>query len=77
MVKAFEEEWPQDEVRRRKLEMLLPSSRHEGKKLLYRAKLGVPRKSVSVILELAHDSKTGTCAVPKRCQDWRRFIGDI
>lgn len=68
MVKALKEEWPQGEVNRKQLEMLLPSFRLMEKKLLYREKLCVPQKSVSKILELAHDSRlSDTFALPKRC----------
>lgn len=56
MVKALKEEWSQDEVKRKKVGILLPSFRYEEKKLLYRDNLCVPRKSVSKILELEHDS---------------------
>ena len=40
-----------------KLEKLVPMFTMEGKKLLYRKKLCVPRKSISTVMHMAHDSK--------------------
>jgi len=58
VVKALKGEWPNNEKERIKLEKLVPMFKKEGQKLLYTGRLCVPRKSVSRILDLAHDCKT-------------------
>ena len=40
------------------MEKMITMFRKDGKKLTYNGKLCVPRKSVSTILDLAHDCKT-------------------
>ena len=57
VVKAMEEEWPQDQIQRRKLEKILPMFTKNGGRLYYNGKLCIPRKSVSDVLQLEHDSK--------------------
>lgn len=59
ILKALRNGWPQDEVKKNQVQMLLPSFRHERKKLFYFDKLCIPRKAVAKILELAHDSTIG------------------
>ena len=67
-MKAIEEEWPQDQIQRRKLEKILPMFRKDGERLLeytklsivvdyYNVELCIARKSVSDVLQLVHDSK--------------------
>ena len=57
IVKALREEWPDDEKQRSKLEKLLPLFKYDKKRLLYQNKVCVPRKCVSTILGIAHDSQ--------------------
>ena len=57
VVKAMEDEWPQDHIQRRKLEKILPMFTKNGERLYYNGNLCIPRQSVSDVLQLAHDSK--------------------
>ena len=57
IVKALTGEWPTEAKQKVKLEKLVPMFTMEGKKLLYRKKLCVPRKSISTVMHMAHDSK--------------------
>ena len=47
-----------NEFQQRKIDRILPSFHFHENKLLYDGKICVPRKSISSILQLAHDSKT-------------------
>ena len=58
VLKVMDGEKVDDEVMRKKVQKILPLFRREGKKLYYEGKLCVPRKSISTILQLAHDAKT-------------------
>ena len=55
--KAMGEVWPHDQIQRRKLEKILPMLKNDGERLYYNVKLCIPCKSVSDVLQLAHDSK--------------------
>lgn len=44
VVKDLKEDWPEDEVKKKKLEMLLRSLRHAEKELMFQGKLCIPRK---------------------------------
>lgn len=57
IVKALNDKWPDDEKQKLKIEKLLPSFKFVGKRLLYMNKVCVPRKCVSTILDIAHDSR--------------------
>ena len=57
IVRAMDGKFPNDEVQKRKLEKVLPMFSRNGQKLLYNGKVCVPRRSVSSVLQLAHDSK--------------------
>ena len=59
VVKALNGDFPDDKIQRYKIEKILPMFRKEGSRLFYNGKLCVPRRSVSTILQLAHDSKIG------------------
>lgn len=50
-------EWPDDETKKKQLEQILPMFKKDGSKLIYHGKLCVPRKSISTILQMEHDSK--------------------
>eukprot|EP00737_Agarophyton_chilense_P003919 gb/GEZJ01004734.1/.p1 GENE.gb/GEZJ01004734.1/~~gb/GEZJ01004734.1/.p1 ORF type:complete len:294 (-),score=32.76 gb/GEZJ01004734.1/:75-956(-) len=57
IVRALHGEWPEEEMKRRTVEKILPMFSQDGLKLKYAGKLCVPRNSVSNVLQLAHDSK--------------------
>ena len=57
VVKAMEDKWPDDQIRRRELEKIVPMFKNDGKRLFYNEKLCITRKSVSEVLQLEHDSK--------------------
>jgi len=59
IVNAMDGKWPDNPKERKKLEELLPMFKMKDGKLLYNGKLCVPRKSVSTILQIAHDSRVG------------------
>ena len=57
IVKALKDKWPKEQKQRLKIEKLIPLFKFEGKKLLYMNKVCVPRKCVSTVLGIAHDSR--------------------
>ena len=57
VVRALQGEWPEDDIQRRTVENILPMFKRDGSKLLYHGNLCVPRKSVSNVLQIAHDAK--------------------
>ena len=57
VVRAHEGEWPEDDTQRRTVEKILLMFKRDGSKLMYHGNLCVPRKSVSNVLQFAHDSK--------------------
>ena len=57
ILKALDGDWPKDMKQKLKIEKLRPLFRRDGKKLLYMNKICVPRKSVSTVLGIAHDSR--------------------
>lgn len=59
IVRALDGTWPEDPKQKKKVEELLPMFRMEDGKLLYNGMLCVPRKSVSTILQIAHDARVG------------------
>ena len=59
VVRALKDEWPENPKEAEKLKRMLPMFTMEGVKLLYNGKVCVPRKSVSTILHIAHDSRVG------------------
>ena len=58
VVRALQGEWPEDDTQRRTVEKIIPMFKRDGSKLMYHGKLCVPRKSVSNVLQLAHDLKS-------------------
>ena len=44
LVRALRGEWPEDITKRKNLQLLLPEFRMEGKRLMYRELLCVPRR---------------------------------
>lgn len=83
IVKAVRGEWPSDDTKKRQVEKILPMFRLDGKKLYYNQKLCVPRRSVSCIMQLAHDSKiSGHFAFAKTLSrlanyHWRHKTRDV
>jgi len=59
IMKAINGEFPKSAKEKFRIEKLLPSFEKNGSKLLYNGKVCVPRKSISTILNIAHDSKLG------------------
>ncbi len=59
VVKALNDKWPDKSKEKFRLKQLLPYFKVDGKRLFYNGKLCVPRKSVSTIMQIAHDSKVG------------------
>lgn len=59
IVRALNGEWPETPKEKKRIEELLPMFKLEDDKLLCNGKLCVPRKSVSTILQMAHDSRVG------------------
>jgi len=59
ILKALEGKYPKDPKEKYRLEQLLPYFELKDRKLFYNGKLCVPRKSVSTILQIAHDSRVG------------------
>lgn len=57
VLKAMNFEWPDDETNRKQMDQILPMFKKDGSKLMYHGMLCVPRKYVSTILQIAHDSK--------------------
>ena len=57
VVRAMEGDFPEDEIQKRKLEKIIPLFCRERARLFYNGKLCVPRRSVSSILQMAHDSR--------------------
>ena len=59
IIRALRNEWPDNPKNRLKLEKLVPLFKLENKKLFYMNKVCVPRKCVSTLLQIAHDSQLG------------------
>ena len=59
ILRAMKGEFPEDQKQRLKIEKILPMFTYDGKRLKYQGKICVPRKNVSGILDIAHDSKLG------------------
>ena len=57
IVKALKDKWTDDQIQRRKIEKILQMFKNNGKRLAYNGKLRITRKSVSDVLQLAHDCK--------------------
>ena len=57
VLKAMEDKWTDDQIQGRKPKKRLPIFNNDGERLLYNGKLCIPRKSVSDVLPLAHDSE--------------------
>ena len=58
VLKTVEYKWPDDQIQGRKLEKILPMFKKDGERLSYNGKLCIPRKSVSDVLQSAHDCNT-------------------
>jgi len=59
ILRALSDEWPDDPKQKLKLEKMLPMFEYKDKRLTYNGKICVPRKCVSTILGIAHDSQLG------------------
>ena len=60
IVKALNDEWPDDQKQKLKLEKMLPMFEYKDKKVeVHYGKICVSRKFVSTFLGIAHDSKLG------------------
>ena len=53
------DEWPDDPKQKLKIEKILPMFTYYEKKLKYKGMICVPRKCVSTVLDIAHDSRLG------------------
>ena len=73
---AVEDKWPDDHIQRRKLEKILPRFKKDGERLVFNGKLCISRKSVSDVLQLAHDSNiSGHFKFARHCRDLAISIG--
>lgn len=78
VLKALNCQWPIEEKKKVRLEKHVPIHKLHGRRLMYNGKICVPRKSVSTILEAAHDSKNGGhFQFARRCRRSVNSIGDI
>ena len=59
VVDGLENKWSTNFIEKLKLEKIVSMFRNDCKRLLYNGKVFVPRRSVSTILVIAHDSKVG------------------
>ena len=83
IVKAMNRDWPKENEKKLTLKKILPLLERENKKLYYHGLLYVPRKSVSNLLQMAHDSKiSGHFALGKTLSrlkryHWRHKVRDV
>ena len=59
VARALNKKWSDNPKEKFRLKQLLPYFKLDGKRLFYNGKFCVPRKSVSTIMQIAHDSKVG------------------
>ena len=83
IVKAMNGDWPKENEKKLTFEKILPLFERENKTLYYHGLLCVPRKSVSNLLQMAHDSKiSGSFALGKTLSrlkryHWRHKVRDV
>ena len=74
IVKAMNGDWPEENEKKLTLKNILPLFERDNKKMYYHGLLCVRRKSVSILLQMAHDSKiSGNFALVKTLSRLKRY----